>query len=121
MSTDKPFNRGMSMPPGGFWDQERIDEAHILPLFMRPEHEITAYIESKMKSLSQCIKEVPDSPRGREFLAQLAAYETSEFFLPNTVNSYHTHPSENPDLERSKKGKESGTGLDAAETETQDR
>lgn len=77
------FSRGCSMPPGGFWDQESIDEAYIFPLFLRPEREITAYIESKVKSLSQNIMDIPDNPYGRTLLAELVEHETSEFFLPN--------------------------------------
>jgi hypothetical protein len=77
------FSRGCSMPPGGFFDQEMIDEAHILPLFLRPEHEITAYIENRVKTLSQQIIDMPDNPYGRMLLEQLSKQETQEFFLPN--------------------------------------
>lgn len=78
------LNRGMSMPPGGFLDQQRINEEFVIgtALFATPE-EINAVFESKVKSLSQQIMDMPDNPYGRMLLEQLAQQETPEFFLPN--------------------------------------
>ena len=116
----RPFSRGMSMPPGGFYDDEMMHEEFVKslgsPIF--EESEVNARLDASLAHLKENIQPAtkiavkivsPDWLCREVDVAE--AFPDGFSAVHKTVNNDHINPSQqSPNLERADKDEETGTG-----------